>query len=443
MAGKEKPVINVVFTGHVDHGKSTLIGRMLFETGAVEKRLIEEYEKSGKEMGKASFKFAWVMDRLKEERERGLTIDRAHFGFETKRYYISIIDAPGHKDFIKNMITGASEADAAILVVSAKVGEYEAGMAEPRRLETGEIRGGQTREHAQLVKIQGVDQLIVAINKVDDASVDFGQERYDRIKSEVSDLLISLGYDIERVSFVPMSAFNGDNISKRSSDLAWYEGPTLLEALDALEPPSKPVDQPLRIPIDEIFTVTGIGTVACGRVETGVLKVGDEVVVRPANITGTVKSIEMYHKPLQKAVPGDNIGFNIKGVGIRDLRKGDVVGHPKSPPVMVTELTARIFVLYHPTTIFPGYTPILNAHVTSIPATIIDLVRKIDRTTGQVIEEKPESLQTGDAAIVKVKPLRPIVIERYSEIPQLGRFALRDMGTTIAAGIVIDVTEEK
>ncbi|MCD6357299.1 MAG: translation elongation factor EF-1 subunit alpha [Thermoprotei archaeon] len=426
-SGSKKPHLNLVVIGHVDHGKSTLMGRFLYEIGAVDERIIREYEEEAKKLGRETWKFAWVLDKLKEERERGLTIDLGFYKFETRKYFFTLIDAPGHRDFVKNMVTGASQADCALLVVSAKEGEYEAGISP----------GGQTREHAFLAKTMGVDQIMVAINKMD--TVNYSQERYEEVRRGVARLLRMVGYNINKVQFVPTSAWYGDNITKRSDKTPWYKGPTLLEAFDMFEEPPRPIDKPLRIPVQDVYSIRGVGTVPVGRVETGVLKVGDVVVFMPPNVKGEVKSIETHHVRIEQAIPGDNIGFNVKGVERSALRRGDVAGHPDKPPTVAEEFVGRIFVLYHPTAIAAGYTPVLHVHTATVPVRFVAIEKKLDPRTGATVEENPSFIKQGDAAVVRFKPLKPVVIEKYSEIPQLGRFAVRDSGRTIAAGVVIDI----
>jgi len=428
----EKPHLNLVVIGHVDHGKSTTIGHLFYLTKAIDERTIKAYEEEAKRLGKATFKYAWVLDKLKEERERGLTIDLSFFKFETKKYFFTIIDAPGHRDFVKNMVTGASQADAAILFVSAKKGEFEAGMG-PR---------GQTREHAFLAFTMGVRQMVVAVNKMDDPSVNWSQERYEEIKNEVSRMLKMVGYKVEKVPFVPVSGWTGDNLVEKSKNMPWYDGPTLLEALDMFEVPPKPVEKPLRIPIQDVYTIRGVGTVPVGRVETGVLKVGDTVVFMPPGVSGEVKSIEIHHTRIEKAEPGDNIGFNVRGVSRKDIRRGDVAGHPTNPPTVAKEFIGQIVVIYHPTAIAAGYTPVMHTHTAQVACRFAELLEKTDPRTGQMIQEKPDFLKTGDGAVVKFQPLRPVCIEEYREFPELGRFAIRDMGTTVAAGIVREITEK-
>jgi len=428
----QKPHLNLVICGHVDHGKSTLMGHLLYLVGAIDERTVREYEEQAKALGKESFKYAWVMDRLKEERERGLTIDLAFVKFETSKYFFTIIDAPGHRDFIKNMITGASQADAALLVVSAKRGEYEVSI-QP---------GGQAREHAFLLMTLGVRQMVVAINKMDDPTVDWSQKRFEECKEGVTRLLRTIGYNVSKIPIVPVSAWTGDNIVKPSEKMPWYKGPTLLQALDTFEVPPKPVDKPLRIPIQDVYTITGVGTVPVGRVETGVLREGQTVVFMPSGVKGEVRSIETHHVRIKEAYPGDNIGFNVRGVSKTDIRRGDVAGSPDNPPTVAKEFIARIIVVYHPTAIAVGYTPVMHAHTAHVPCKFVEILRKVNPRTGETIEEHPSFLRTGDCAIVKLRPLKPVVLEQYSEIPQLGRFAIRDMGTTIAAGIVEEITEK-
>lgn len=427
----DKPHLNLVVCGHVDHGKSTLMGHFLVEQGAVDDRTIEEYAKESEKTGSGdSFKFAWVMDSLKDERERGVTIDLAFQRFETPKFFYTLIDAPGHRDFVKNMITGASEADASVLVVSAKKGESDVGMAS----------GGQTREHAFLLFTLGVGQLVVAINKMDDNTVKYSEERYEEVRAEAERLVKTVGFPVDKVQFVPTSGWIGDNLVKKSENMSWYKGPTLIEALDKLIEPAKPLDKPLRIPIQDVYTITGVGTVPVGRVETGVMKVGSTVVIAPGGATAEVKSIETHHTAIQQAQAGDNIGFNLRGISKDDIARGDVLGSPNGPPTVAKEFIARIIVVNHPTAIAPGYTPVLHAHTAQAAGTIIELISKIDPRTGQPIEDKPKAIKTGDSAVVRIKPLKPFCIEAFKEYPELGRFAMRDMGMTVAAGIVSEVT---
>ncbi len=416
----EKPHLNLAVIGHIDHGKSTLVGRLMFETGAVPPHIIEKYREEAKAKGKESFVFAWVMDSLKEERDRGITIDVAHQRFDTAKYYFTIVDCPGHRDFVKNMITGASQADAAILVCAGKEGVQS-----------------QTKEHVFLARTLGINQLIISINKMDE--VNYDKARYDTVKAELSTLLKMVGYKPDEINFIPTSAFKGDNLSKPSENTKWYTGPTLLAALDMLKQPEKPVTLPLRIPVQDAYTISGIGTVPVGRVETGKMKPGDKIVFMPAKAVGEVKSIEMHHQEIKEALPGDNIGWNVRGVEKKDIRRGDVCGHTEKPPVVADEFTAQIVVLQHPSAITVGYTPVLHCHTAQVAGTITTIMKKLDPKTGQTAAENPDFIKAGDAAIVTIKPAKPLCIEKVKEIPQLGRFAIRDMGMTIAAGMVQDI----
>jgi len=419
----EKPHLNLVIIGHVDHGKSTLVGRLLLDTGQFPAHLLEKYKEEARAKGKESFALAWIFDQLKEERERGLTIDVAHKRFDTDKYYFTIIDAPGHRDFVKNMITGTSQADAAILVVAAPEGVM-----------------AQTKEHAFLAKTLGVDQMIVAINKMDE--VGYSKEKFEEVKAEVDKLLKSIGYKDEQLQYLPVSAFNGDNVKERGK-LSWWDGPTVLEAVNNFKVPEKPIDKPLRWPIQDVYSITGVGTVPVGKVETGVMKPGMKLIFlpskKPGGVIGEVKTIEMHHEQIQQAVPGDNIGANIRGVAKNEIRRGDVAGPVDNPPTVAKSFLARIIVLNHPTAIAKGYTPVFHCHTAQVACRFEELIKKFNPRTGEVIEENPQFLKTGDAALVKIVPTRPMVIEPVSEFPQLGRFAIRDMGQTVAAGVCVEV----
>jgi len=419
----EKPHLNLAVIGHIDHGKSTLVGRLMYEAGAVPAHVIEKYKAEAKEKGKESFAFAWVMDSLKEERERGITIDIAHKRFDTAKYYFTVVDCPGHRDFVKNMITGASQADAAILVVAAPDGVM-----------------AQTREHIFLSRTLGINQLIVAVNKMDASN--YSEERFKEVVAQVSELLKMIGFKPKDIPFIPTSAFEGDNITKASENTPWYKGPAIMQALDELKMPEKPDTLPLRIPVEDAYTISGIGTVPVGRVETGVMKKGDKVIFMPSGVEGEVKSIEMHHEEIPQAVPGDNIGWNVRGIGKADVRRGDVCGLVSNPPTVADEFVGQIVVLQHPSAITAGYTPVFHAHTSQTACQLISLDKKLDPKSGQVKEENPTFIKAGDAAIVTIKPTKPMVMEPVKEIPQLGRFAIRDMGMTIAAGMCMSVKQK-
>ncbi|MDI6737700.1 MAG: translation elongation factor EF-1 subunit alpha [Nanoarchaeota archaeon] len=425
---KQKPHINIVFVGHVDHGKSTTVGRMLFDAGAIDEQTMRKLKEQAAALGKAGFEFAFTMDELKEEKERGVTIELSHKKFITDKFEYTIIDAPGHRDFIKNMITGASQADVAVLVVAASDGIM-----------------AQTKEHVFLCRTQGVKQMAVVVNKMDVAK--FDQKVFDKVKADVSNLIKQVGYKPDEVQFIPTASYLGDNVVKKSANMPWYTGPTLREQLDKFKEPVKPTNLPLRVPIQDVYNITGIGVVPVGRVETGIMKVNDKVIVVPGRegrgITGEVKSIEMHHEAIQMAEPGDNIGFSVRGIAKKDIARGDVLGHVDKVPTLASEFTAQIFVLNHPSVIAVGYTPVFHIHTAQVACQFVELVKKLDPATGATLQEKPDFIKTGDTAIVKIRPTKPVVIEKQSEIPELASFAIRDAGITVAAGRCIDIVKKQ
>jgi elongation factor 1-alpha len=421
---EDKPHQNLAIIGHVDHGKSTLVGRLLFETGSVPEHVIEQYKEEAEEKGKGGFEFAYVMDNLAEERERGVTIDIAHKEFDTDQFYFTIVDCPGHRDFVKNMITGASQADNAVLVVAADDG------VQP-----------QTQEHVFLARTLGIGEMIIAVNKMD--LVDYKESEYEAVVSEVKELLKKVQFDAEDASFIPVSAFEGDNVAERSDNMDWYHDDILLAALNDLPEPEPPTDAALRLPIQDVYTISGIGTVPVGRVETGVMNTGDDVVFQPSDVGGEVKTIEMHHEEVPEAGPGDNVGFNVRGIGKDDIRRGDVCGPADHPPTVAETFQAQIHVMQHPSVITAGYTPVFHAHTAQVACTIESIDKKMDPTGEGDSEDNPDFIQTGDSAIVTVRPQKPLSIEPATEIPELGSFAIRDMGQTIAAGRVRSVDDRE
>jgi elongation factor 1-alpha len=427
MSRKEKIHVNLVVIGHVDSGKSTTTGHLIYKCGGIDKRTLEKYEKEANDMGKGSFKYAWVLDKLKAERERGITIDISLWKFQTEKYYFTIIDAPGHRDFIKNMITGTSQADCAILMIASPQGEFEAGIS----------KDGQTREHALLAYTLGVKQMIVGINKMDDKTVNWAEDRYQEIQRELSDYLKKVGYAPEKIPFVPLSGFHGDNLIERSDNIKWYKGPTLIEALDAIIPPKRPLDKPLRLPLQDVYKISGIGTVPVGRVETGVLKPNMVVQFAPSAITTEVKSIEMHHEALPEAIPGDNVGFNVKNIAAKDIRRGYVASDSKNDPAReCNNFTAQVIIMNHPGQIGAGYCPVLDCHTAHIACKFTEIKAKMDRRTGKETEENPQNVKAGDSAMIVITPTKPMCVETFSEYPPLGRFAVRDMKQTVAVGVI-------
>jgi elongation factor 1-alpha len=425
----DKPHMNLVIIGHVDHGKSTLVGQTLLQTGQFPEHMVQKYKEEAKAKGKESFALAWIFDNLKEERERGVTIDVAHKKFDTDKYYFTIIDAPGHRDFVKNMITGTSQADAAVLVVAAPDGIM-----------------AQTKEHMFLARTLGVKQMVVAINKMDDTKPPYDKARYEAVQGEVDKLAKSVGYKDDQIQYVPVSAFTGDNV-KAKGKIDWWTGPTFLQAVDNFKNPDKPTNLPLRWPIQDVYTIKGVGTVPVGKIETGIMKPGMQLIfkpsMKPGGATGEAKTIEMHHETLSQAVPGDNVGVNIRGIAKNEIRRGDVAGPTNSPPTVAKSFTAQIMVLNHPSVITKGYTPVFHCYTAQVACRFEEIQKKLDPRTGSVKEENPDFIKTGDAAIVKIVPTRPMVIESSKKIPQLGRFAIRDMGQTVAAGVCLEVEEAK
>ena len=393
---KGKPHINVVFVGHVDHGKSTTVGRLLYDSGNLPEQELKKLKEKAQELGKVGFEFAFVMDNLKEERERGVTIDLSHKKFVTNKFEYTIIDAPGHRDFIKNMITGASQADVGVLVVAASDGIME-----------------QTKEHVFLCRTLGVNQIAVIVNKMD--VINYDKAKFEKLKEELQNLLKSVQYKVAEINIIPTASFKGENIVKKSENMSWYTGPTLLEQLDLFKEPEKPTNLPLRLPLQDVYNIQGIGVVPVGRVETGIMKINDKVIIVPARegrgVTGDVKSIEMHHEQLTEAVPGDNVGFNVRGVNKKDIARGDVLGHATSPPTVVSEFTAQIVILNHPTVLTVGYTPVFHIHTAQVACQFIELVKQINPVNGETIKEHPDMLKNGDTAIVKIKPTKPMVLE--------------------------------
>jgi len=431
---KVKQHVNLVVIGHVDAGKSTTTGHLIYKCGGIDKRTIEKFEKEAAELGKGSFKYAWVLDKLKAERERGITIDIALWKFESPKFSFTVIDAPGHRDFIKNMITGTSQADVAILVCDSSVGGFEAGIA----------KDGQTREHALLAFTLGVKQIIVAVNKMDDKSVMYSKARFEEIKTEVAAYLAKVGFRPKKIKFVPISGWAGDNMIDQSTNMPWYKGPYLLSALDQIKPPKRPVDKPLRLPLQDVYKIGGIGTVPVGRVETGVIKPGMVVTFAPSMITTEVKSVEMHHEQMTQATPGDNVGFNVKNVSVKDIRRGNVAGNSKrDPPKKTTSFGAQVIVLNHPGQIRAGYSPVLDCHTAHIACKFAEITSKMDRRSGKVLEENPKFVKSGDACMVNLTPSKPMCVESFSEYPPLGRFAVRDMRQTVAVGVIKTVTKEE
>ena len=420
--------MNVVFVGHVDAGKSTIVGRMMFDGGAVSEQEMKKLREEAEKHGKAGFEFAYVMDNIKEERERGVTIDLSYKKLVTDKFEVTIIDAPGHKDFVKNMITGASQADAAFLVIAAPSG------VQP-----------QTTEHLWLLKTMGVKNIAIAINKMDAA--EYSEDKYNKVKEDVSKLLLQVGIKPDETTFVACSGLMGDNIVNKSDKMDWYKGPTIREQIDNFPTPELPTNLAMRMPVQDVYDITGIGTVPVGKVETGVMKVGMKVKVLPGRtgegIEGELKTIEAHHEQLPEANAGDNVGINIRGVGKKDIARGDVVCDASTPIPIVEEFIGQIAVINHPTVLAKGYTPVFHVHTAQVPCQFVELIAQIDPKTGQVIKENPDFLKNGDVAKVRIKPAGNLALETSKDNPFMSRFAVRDAGVTVAAGMCTEITKKK
>ena len=425
---KEKPNMNVVFVGHVDAGKSTVVGRLLFDTGLVSEQEMTKLKQEAEKHGKIGFEFAYVMDKIKEERERGVTIDLAYRKILTQKFQITIIDAPGHRDFVKNMITGASQADSSFLVISAPQG------VQP-----------QTTEHLWLLRTMGVKNIAVAINKMD--AVGYEESKFNSVKEDVGKLLTGVGIKAENTVFVACSGLKGDNVAKKSENMSWYKGPTILEQFDLFPQPQMPTDLPMRMPVQDVYEITGIGTVPVGKIETGIMKVGQKVVVLPGRtgtgIEGEVKTIEMHHETIPQADAGDNVGINIRGIGKKDIARGDVICEAARPSHVVEEFIATITVINHPTVLAKGYTPVFHVHTAQVPCQFIELIEQIDPRTGEIIKKSPDFLKNGDSAKVRIKPQGNLCLETQKENAYMSRFAVRDAGATVAAGICNEIVKKK
>jgi len=425
---KEKPNMNIVFVGHVDAGKSTCVGRLMFDSGAVSEQEMKKLREEAEKHGKAGFEFAYVMDKIKEERERGVTIDLAYKKIMTQKWQITIIDAPGHRDFVKNMITGASQADAAFLVIAAPSG------VQP-----------QTTEHLWLLRTMGVKNIAIAINKMD--AVEYKEETYNKVKEDVGKLLQGVGINPETTTYIACSGLKGDNIVKKSENMAWYKGPTILEQFDLFPDPESPTNLPMRMPVQDVYDITGIGTVPVGKIETGIMKQGMKIKVLPGRtgegIEGEIKTIEAHHEMLPEAPAGDNVGINIRGVGKKDIARGDVICDAKAPIPIVEEFIATITVINHPTVLAKGYTPVFHVHTAQVPCQFTELIAQIDPRTGETIKENPDFLKNGDTAKVRISPQGRLALETQKENAWMSRFAVRDAGSTVAAGMCTEITKKK
>ncbi|XP_048386829.1 HBS1-like protein isoform X1 [Stegostoma tigrinum] len=429
-AGKQ--LLNLVVIGHVDAGKSTLMGHLLYLLGKVNKRIMHKYEQESKKAGKASFAFAWVLDETGEERKRGVTMDVGMTTFETKTKVITLMDAPGHKDFIPNMITGAAQADVAILVVDASRGEFEAGFE----------AGGQTREHALLVRSLGVTQLAVVVNKMD--QVNWQPERFKEISNKLGHFLKQAGFKDSDVAYIPTTGLNGENLTTRSQipELkAWYNGPCLLEQIDSFKPPQRPVEKPFRLCVADVFKDQGSGFSVTGKIEAGYVQTGDRLLVMPPNEACTIKGIALHDEPLDWAAAGDHVTLTVTGVDIIKINVGCIFCDQKAPIKTCMRFRARVLIFSIDIPITQGLPVLLHYQTLSEPCTIRRLVSVLHKSTGEILKKKPKCLTKGQNALIELQTQRPVPLELYKDFKELGRFMLRYSGSSIAAGVVTEIKE--
>ncbi|XP_016906500.2 protein HBS1 isoform X2 [Apis cerana] len=426
--GNSKEQLHLIVVGHVDAGKSTLLGRLLCDLGQVPSRLIHKYQQESKKIGKQSFAYAWVLDETGEERERGITMDIGHSKFETKTKSITLLDAPGHKDFIPNMITGATQADVALLVVDATRGEFE----------TGFDSGGQTREHALLLRSLGISQLAVIVNKLD--TVDWSKERFDEIVSKISIFLKQAGFK-DNVIFVPCSGLSGENIlTKPKESLSnWYKGPTLVDVIDNFKCPERHMNKPFRFSINDIFKGTGSGFCVSGHVQTGMISLGDKILILPRNETAVIKSLQIDEISITNAFAGDQVSLTLSGIDQQNIGIGDIICNPQNPIPVTSCFQAHIVVFTVKIPIIKGLPIIIHQQSLVQPGVITKLIAQLHRTTSEVIKKKPRCLPKNSSAIIEITMQNPICMELYKDIKQLGRVMLRVEGTTIAAGLVTKI----
>jgi len=455
-----KPHMSIVICGHVDSGKSTTTGRLIFELGGISERDMDKLKKEAEQLNKSSFAFAFFMDRQKEERERGVTIACTTKEFFTEKWHYTIIDAPGHRDFIKNMISGAAQADVALLMVPAD-GNFATAIARGNH-KAGEVQG-QTRQHARLINLLGVKQIFVGVNKMDCDVAKYSQDRYKEVADEMKLMLQKVGWKkdfIEKsVPIIPISGWMGDNLLKKSENMTWWEGVTVknvngdsvkvvtvLNVLnDMVTPPVRDHDKPLRLPISGVYKINGVGDVLAGRVEQGVVETNKEVVFLPTHTAGVpcqgkVFTIEMHHKRVDKANPGDNVGMNIKGLNKQNMpRTGDVMIYKDDPSLKhVKAFTVTLQTLDIPGEIKRGYSPIGFVRTGRSACKLTEIVFKKGKETGGKPLENPHSLKSNEMASCVFTPLNPFICDNHKSCEGLSRIAFLDGNTAVMLGKVTE-----
>ncbi|XP_019867339.1 protein HBS1 [Aethina tumida] len=428
--GDGKEHLYMVVVGHVDAGKSTLMGRLLCDLGQVNQKVMHKYEQESRKLGKQSFMYAWVLDETGEERDRGITMDVGRSQFDTKSKTIILLDAPGHKDFIPNMISGAAQADVALMVIDATRGEFESGFD----------FGGQTREHALLVRSLGVSQLAVAINKLD--TVSWSHERFDEIVKKLKSFLKQVGFKENDVTFVPCSGLTGQNLISKPTEnelLVWYNGPCLLDVIENFRSPQRPINKPFRLSVNDIFKGTGSAFCVSGRVETGTLNVGDKVLVCPNREPAVVKSLAIEEASQTVVFAGDQATVSLSGIEMQNVSVGNILCDPQRPVPVAARFEARIVVFNVQVPITKGFSVVLHHQSLVEPVVICKLISQLNKSTGEILKKHPRFLGNNTSALVEIQVSRPIALELYSECKELGRIMLRQGGVTIAAGLITKI----
>ncbi|KII94840.1 hypothetical protein PLICRDRAFT_169555 [Plicaturopsis crispa FD-325 SS-3] len=431
--GDVKEHLNIVFVGHVDAGKSTMGGNLLYLCGMVDKRTMEKYEREAKEAGRESWYLSWALDSTPQERLKGKTVEVGRAYFETPFRRYTILDAPGHKTFVPSMITGAAQADVALLVISARKGEFE----------TGFEKGGQTREHIMLVKTAGVSKVIIVINKMDDPTVEWSKARYEEIKDKITPFVRAAGYNPKSdVTFIPVSAYAGSNLKEKvpKSVCSWWDGPSLLEHMDHMPMVTRKISAPFMMPISEKYK--DMGTIVVGKVESGLMRRGDSLLLMPNRDAVEVAAIynEMEDE-VQQALCGDNVRIRLRGVEDEDISPGFVLTSPSKPVHAVRQFEAQLAILEHKNIICAGYTAVMHIHTLAEEVTLPALLHYYDKATGRKSRKPPQFAKRGQKIVALIEASAPVCVERFRDYPQLGRFTLRDEGRTIAIGRVTRLIE--
>ncbi|KAM6495914.1 eukaryotic polypeptide chain release factor 3 [Amanita muscaria] len=425
--------LNIVFVGHVDAGKSTMGGNLLFLTGMVDKRTMEKLEREAKEAGRETWYLSWALDSTPQERSKGKTVEvgRAYFETDARRY--TILDAPGHKTYVPSMLSGAAQADVAVLVISARKGEFE----------TGFERGGQTREHVMLVKTTGVSKLVVAINKMDDPTVKWDEARWKEIKDKLTPFIKAAGYNTKTdVTYIPVSAYTGLNLKDRvpSSVCPWWDGPSFLELLDNMPMVDRKTNAPLMMPVSEKYK--DMGTIIVGKIESGHLLKNDPLILMPNK--NEVEVLAIYNElddEVPKALCGDNVRLRVRGVEDEDVTPGFVLTSPLKPVHAVRYFEAQLAILEHKNIICAGYSAMLHVHALAEEVTLTALLHYFDKATGRKSKRPPQFAKKGQKIVALIEATAPICVERFTDYPQLGRFTLRDEGRTVAIGKITRLIE--